>query len=284
MANNPRFTRITIVGLGVIGGSYAKALSALGYTVFGVDRDEQTCELAVRTGAVAKACDTPAEFFGNSDLIVFALYPSQIADYLHENLDAIAQNCVLTDVAGLKSHFVSRIRNSLAGRPDLQFVFCHPMAGREKRGFAYADPAVFRGANFIITPTQDATQETIARIEALAIEMGFGRVKRISPEEHDKRIAFTSQLPHAMAVALVNSDTRNDTGAFIGDSYRDLTRIANINEDLWTQLFLENKDNLVVELDAFASRLQDIRDAVASSDAQALREYFVSATEKRKKL
>lgn len=279
-----KFHTVTVVGLGVIGGSYAKALSALGYRVLGVDSDAQTLQAAADDGAIEQGASDPDAFFAQSDLIVFALYPSRIADYLHAHLHAIAADCVLTDVAGLKSHFVQQICASLADRADLQFVFCHPMAGREKRGYAYADPSVFCGANFIVTPTRTACEETIERVEALAREIGFGRIRRITPQLHDEMIAFTSQLPHAIAVALINGDTHPDTGDFIGDSYRDLTRIANINEDLWTQLFLENADNLIAQLDAFERQLRIVRDAVAARDAQTLRETMIRAGIRRRKL
>lgn len=277
------FNAVTVVGLGVIGGSYAKALSRLGYTVYGVDRDEDSVRAARACGAIVDGAAQPDGFFGISDLIVMALYPTQIKDYIANHIDKIKGGSVICDVAGLKSHFTDEIEAVLPD--DVQFVFCHPMAGREKRGFAYADERVFRGANFIVTPTARTDRGAIVRVCDTAREMGFGRIVEVSPTEHDGIVAFTSQLPHALAVALINSDADPDTtGAFIGDSYRDLTRIANINEQLWCELFMGNRINLIDKIDAFSAQLQRIRDAVAQNDAPALIDCFVSSSARRSKL
>ena len=274
------FRNITIVGLGVIGGSYAISLSKLGYNVYGVDNNLNTITVAKDKGCIVDGGNQPQRFFAKSDLIVMALYPEQIADYLKNNIQFIQPNCVITDVAGLKSHFIEEIENVLPN--NIQFVFCHPMAGREKKGFEFADDKVFIGANFIITPTERTSKDSIEKINTLVMEMGFGSVCMITPKEHDNIIAYTSQLPHALAVALINSDDEDSsTGLFIGDSYRDLTRIANINEKLWAELFLNNKDNLINAIEKFEFQLDNIKKYIKECDKKSLEKDFVKSTMRR---
>ena len=168
---------------------------------------------------------------------------------------------------------------------DVDFVFGHPMAGREKRGIDFASSQVFKGANYIITPTNHNKPENVDLIEKLAFEMGFGRVRRITPSVHDEMIGYTSQLPHAMAVALINSDEEHrDTGSFIGDSYRDLTRIANINEDLWSELFLGNKENLLNSIKKFEEQLDIIKEALIEDNKEELIRCFIKSTKRRENL
>ena len=275
--------RITVVGLGVIGGSYAMALTKAGYEVYGVDKDEDTLSKALAKGVVVASSVDCREFFAKSDLIVMALYPDMIADYLATNVKYIKEGTIITDVAGLKSHFIGAIESVLP--KGVHFVFAHPMAGREKKGFDFADDKVFLGANFIVTPTENTDANAMEKVEQLAKEIGFGQIKRTSPKAHDDIIAYTSQLPHALAVALINSDSEDsETGKFIGDSYRDLTRIANINEKLWSQLFINNKQNLIDKIDEFQKQLELIKKCVQDNDFEGLEELFVKAGIRRTNL
>lgn len=277
-----KIKNITIVGLGVVGGSYAIALSKLGYNVYGIDLDEKSLESAKKQKAIIDGSTTAEKFFPISDLIVFALYPKQILNYLKDNLQFIKKGAILSDVAGIKTHYEDDINKLIENK--YEFVFCHPMAGREKRGFEFATDEVFKGANFIITPTALNKESTLKLVEDLVYEMGFARVKRITPQEHDKLISFTSQLPHAIAVALINSDIFSNTGDFIGDSYRDLTRIANINEVLWTELFLGNKENLLESIENFEEQLDIIKKAIKDDDKEKLKEKFIESSKRREKL
>ncbi len=272
--------KITVIGLGVIGGSYATALKKLGYTVYGADCDAETVKKAVERGIVDDAATTAEAFIPISDIVVIALYPKQVEGELKKISGLLKDGAVITDVAGIKSHFTQRIESILPEYAD--FVFAHPMAGREKKGIDYADDKVFKGANFIITPSKRNKKSSLDTIERLAREMGFRNVMRLTPEEHDKIISFVSQLPHAIAVALVNSDDRQfDTPRFVGDSYRDLTRIANINEKLWSELFLGNKDNLLSSIREFEKYLDIIKKALENDDKAALEEEFIRATKRR---
>ena len=271
---------VTIIGLGVVGGSYAGALSAAGYTVYGVARTTGTIAKAKQRGMIADGGTDAAPFAAKSDVIVIALYPGQVAAELRALAPHLRPGTVVTDVAGIKSLIQKEVEEAL---PDgVEFVFAHPMAGREKRGIDYADPAVLRGANFILVRGANTSQSAIETVRKLAEDMGFGRIVEVSAQRHDEIIGFVSQLPHAIAVALVNSDEESaETEKFIGDSFRDLTRIASINETLWSELFLGNRDNLIRSIDDFTRQLNAIRDALAAGDKDALEALFKSSTERR---
>ena len=271
---------VTIIWLGVVGGSYAGALSAAGYTVYGVARTTGTIAKAKQRGMIADGGTDAAPFAAKSDVIVIALYPGQVAAELRALAPHLRPGTVVTDVAGIKSLIQKEVEEAL---PDgVEFVFAHPMAGREKRGIDYADPAVLRGANFILVRGANTSQSAIETVRKLAEDMGFGRIVEVSAQRHDEIIGFVSQLPHAIAVALVNSDEESaETEKFIGDSFRDLTRIASINETLWSELFLGNRDNLIRSIDDFTRQLNAIRDALAAGDKDALEALFKSSTERR---
>ncbi|MDE5616191.1 MAG: prephenate dehydrogenase [Clostridia bacterium] len=271
---------ITIVGLGVVGGSYAIALSKKGYTVYGVNRSKESLKLALERGAIKEGAQTPEEYFAKSDIIIIALYPDQIVEYLKLYGKFIKNGCLVSDGAGIKSHFVEDI--SKVTPQGCEFLFCHPMAGREKRGFKYADDRVLQGANFLIAKTDSTTQSAIERMTNLVKSIGFGEVRITDVETHDKVIAYTSQLPHAIAVSLINSDDEDsETASFIGDSYRDLTRIANINEDLWSELFLGNKDNLIATITSFEDQLTRLKNSLIEDDRETLKRLFVKSTQRR---
>ncbi len=271
---------ITIVGLGVVGGSYAIALSKKGYTVYGVNRSRQSIEDAIAVKAIKDGAETPEKFFPLSDIIIIALYPDQIVSYLEKYGKYIKKGCLISDVAGIKSKFVEAIA---ANVPEgCEFLFCHPMAGREKRGFKYADDKVLQGANFLIVSTPTTSSQAIERMSRLVTDIGFGRIRITDVATHDEVIAYTSQLPHAIAVALINSDDENsETASYIGDSYRDLTRIANINEDLWSELFFGNKGNLISTITRFENQLAEIKRAIAEDDCQSLKAMFIKSSQRR---
>lgn len=276
--------KIVIVGLGVIGGSFAMALNEAGYKdVFGIDTNPETIKKAEELGIIKKGSPNGEDFLKEADLVIISIYPKIVKTFVENNKDNFKNGAIITDATGIKGMFINEIIKILPENVD--FVFGHPMAGREKRGIDFASSKVFKGANYIITPIERNKEENIKLIENLAYEIGFKRVRRITPEFHDEMIGFTSQLPHAMAVALINSDEEGrDTGSFIGDSYRDLTRIANINEDLWSELFLGNKENLLKAINNFELQLDLIKKAIYDDDKEALKQYFIKSTKRREKL
>ena len=276
--------RILIVGLGVIGGGYAMALKKAGYTeIYGIDKNIDTLKKAEKLGIIKKGYIDEGEIIQDADIIVLAVYPNLVKDFIVRNISKFKNNAVITDVTGIKQLFIDDVISILPNNID--FVFAHSIFGREKKGIDYATNEVFKDANFIITVTEKNKDENIRLIEELAYKMGFKNIKRVSPKVHDEIIAFTSQLPHALAVALINSDIEGrDTGQFIGDSYRDLTRIANINESLWSQLFLGNKKNLLKAIYNFQEELYKIKNYIENENKEKLEELFIEASLRRERL
>lgn len=275
---------IVVVGLGVIGGSYAKALKNAGYTnIFGIDKNQETLQKAKEQGLIKEGFQDGSICIKDADLIILSIYPRLVRGFIEDNKNNFKDGAVITDATGIKEMFIKEVIDALPDKVD--FVFGHPMAGREKKGIDFSSAEVFRGANYLITVIERNKEENIQLIEKLAKEMGFNKIKRICPKFHDEMISFTSQLPHALAVALINADVEGrDTGSFIGDSYRDLTRIANINEDLWSELFLGNKNNLIKSIIMFENELMKIKSALIHDDKDKLKELFKESTKRREKL
>lgn len=275
---------IVIIGLGVIGGGYAMALREAGYTeVYGVDSNITTLEKAKALGIIKEGCITGESVIPKADLIILAVYPDLVKDFIRKNIKLFKDGLIITDVTGIKEPFIEEVTEILP--ENIDFVFGHPMAGREKKGIDYATNSVFKGANYLITVTQKNKEKNIELIQELAYKMGFKKVKKISPKYHDEMIAFTIQLPHALAVALINSDIEGrDTGSFIGDSYRELTRIANINETLWSELFLGNKNNLIASIENFQRELESIKECIKNDNKDGLEKLFVKSTKRRENL
>ena len=276
--------KVVVVGIGVIGGSFAMALKEAGYDdVNAIDTNKETLVKAKNLGLIKEGSVDGTELIKDADLIIISLYPRLVKDFIIKNKENFKDGAIITDATGIKKMFIEDVANVLP--ENIDFVFGHTMAGREKKGIDFADSKVFKGANYILTPISRNKPENLDKIENLAYELGFKRVKRITPEYHDEMIGYTSQLPHTLAVALVNSDIEGrETGSFIGDSYRDLTRIANINEDLWSELFLGNKENLLTSIENFEVELDKIKNAIKDDDTETLKALFIKSTNRREKL
>jgi prephenate dehydrogenase len=275
---------ITIVGLGLIGGSYALALRELNpKRLYAVDIDEEAIKLGEKRGIIDKGFLGPEIPLKESDLVIICIYPKSIKKFIKDNIDNFKSGAVITDVVGIKKEFAKDINSIL--REDIDFIFGHPMAGREFTGLRYASKEIFKGANYIITPTERNKEKNIRLIENIAKDMGFKHVEKISVEKHDEVIGFVSQLPHVIAVSLVNSDNLEiDTGKFTGDSYMDLTRIARINTKLWTELFIGNKENLINHIEKFEKNIADIKHALINEDTEALGNILNRASKKREEM
>lgn len=272
---------ILIVGLGLMGGSYAKALSAKGYEVGAVTREQSSIDYALAHGIIAHGMtEVTAEYVGRFDIVVFALYPKLFIEWVAKYQHLLKKGAILTDVTGVKSEVVYPVQEML--REDLEFIGAHPMAGREVYGVENANTEMFCGANYIVTPTERNTEEAIVLCEALGRELGFARISRLAPREHDEMIGFLSQLTHCIAVSLMTCKDSEDLVAYTGDSFRDLTRIARINEDMWSELFLMNKETLLHEIDVFAAQLGNLRARLADGDAEALKEMMRLSTARRR--
>ena len=273
--------KICIVGLGLIGGSYAMGLSKKNHEVYGIDKNIDTINYAIQNGYIKAGFTDDYNILSEMDLIILAIYPQSILNFLTENNKFFNRNQVITDVCGIKTSFVYKA-SLLSG--EATYLSHHPMAGKEKIGIEYADSNIFKGANFLITPIENTPIQAIKLIDSIGKDLEFGRISVISPERHDKMIGFTSQLTHAIAVSLVNSDSDEETKSFIGDSYRDLTRIAMINEKLWSELFLENKTELLNHIENFEKELDVLKNALKTNDKEKLNELFKHSTIVRKKM
>ena len=273
-------TRLLVVGMGLIGGSLAAALSAAGYTVGGLDPDGDAVAYARARGYIADGrTDPDPAYLASYDVILLALYPHILENWVRENAAHLRPGTVLSDATGVKGDLVGRVQAML---PDgVSFIAAHPMAGRETSGVRQADPVLFRGANFLITPTERNTEGEIALCRSIGRALGCGRIAVLSPAAHDEMIAFVSQLTHLIAVALMTCRDSAELSDYTGDSFRDLTRIAHINDAMWSELFLLNRTALLAEMDRFAAQFAYLRAALADGDREALCEAMRLSTKRR---
>lgn len=272
---------ITVVGLGVIGGSYVQALKGLGHVVYGIDKDIETLEKAKKDGCIQEGYTDGHEIIEKSDLTIICLYPSLVLDFIKTH--QFKKGSIVTDVVGIKSYFLQQAFEIID--PSVEYVSGHPMAGREKKGYDYASKEVFQNANYIVIQHPNNNLDKIEWMCQFVSQLGFKSVKIMSPESHDEIISFTSQLPHMIAVALMNSDNQKyDTGKYIGDSFRDLTRIANINADLWSELFLNNKEYLLTSMEQFEKQFDLLKQALFTNDEDSLKDMFHESSKRRENL
>ena len=272
--------RVLIVGLGLIGGSYAKALTKKGYHVSAITRSPETIAYALEHGIIAEgSADIDPKIIGQADIVVFALYPQVFIDWLKEHQQLLKPGAILTDVTGVKCSVVYEVQSLL--RPDAEFIAAHPMAGREVYGVENSDETIFQKANYIVTPTDKNTASAIALCEALGHELGFARVSRLSPEDHDDMIGFLSQLTHCIAISLMNCNDTPGMEAYTGDSFRDLTRIARINDRMWSELFMRNREQLLRHMDAFSDSFAAFRQMLEDGNVEAMREAMRRSTARR---
>lgn len=272
---------ITVVGLGVIGGSFVKALKGKGYDVYGVDCDLKTLEMAKAEGCIIEGYQDGHEIIARSDLTIICLYPSKVLEFIANH--QFKKGSIVTDVVGIKSYFLKQALAIID--KDVEYISGHPMAGREKKGYLYASQEVFYNANYIVIQHESNQLDKIEWMRQFVGKLGFKSVKIMSPYDHDEIISFTSQLPHTLAVALMNSnDEKYETGKYIGDSFRDLTRIANINADLWSELFFHNKEYLLASMERFEKEFDQLKQAIANGDEKTLKAKFLESSRRREKL
>ena len=273
-------TKILIVGLGLIGGSYAMALSKKGYSVSCITKEQKDIDYALERGMIAYGTtELDRELIASSELVIFALYPTVFIKWIEENQMLFAPGTIITDVTGVKGSIVNEVQSIL--RPDVEFIAAHPMAGRERSGVEYSDDNVFKGANYIVTPTEKNTPNAIELARRLGEELGFARISELTVEEHDEMIAFLSQLTHCIAVTLMTCNEKEGLEKYTGDSFRDLTRIAKINDLMWSELFVMNKEALLSQMDRFAEEFARLRTYVAEGNRDEMRKMMKTSTERR---
>lgn len=273
---------VLIVGLGLMGGSYARALTGLGYRVTAIDRDPEAIAYALAEGIIRDGSaseETEEKLVREADALVFALYPGIFPEWVEKHQHLFKAGARMTDVTGVKSCVVYRIQELL--RPDVEFIAAHPMAGRERSGVENSDAGIFRDANYIVVPTEKNTAGGIQWCGGLGKALGCGRITVLSPEEHDDMIAFVSQLTHCIAVSLMTCSDNTHLAEYTGDSFRDLTRIARINDRMWSELFLLNREALLKQMDIFLEELKGFREMLAAGDTEGMREKMRLSTERR---
>lgn len=273
--------RILIVGLGLIGGSYAMGLKKFGFKIDAITNDKNSIDYALKKGIIDEGSSSVnGDMISKADMIIFALYPHTFLEWIKENQKYIKPGTLLTDVTGVKGCIVYKIQEIL--RDDLEFIAAHPMAGRETSGVENSTDEMFRGANYIVTPTEKNTPDAIETCMEIGRLLGFARVSCLSPEEHDDMIGFVSQLTHCIAVSLMTCNDSEHIEKFTGDSFRDLTRIAKINDVMWSELFLANKEPLLRQMELFEKQFERLKNTLENEDIEQMREIMRKSTERRK--
>lgn len=274
---------ILIVGLGLLGGSYAMALKRQGYRVSAITRQQSSIDYALAHEIIDDGTtEVDAALLASADVVVFALYPSTFREWIRENGHLLKAGTILTDVTGVKSRLVYEIQAMLP--EGVEFIAAHPMAGREVYGVENSTDAIFHGANYIVVPTEKNTEEAIELCRSLGEVLGFARVSVLSPEQHDEAIAFLSQLTHCIAVSLMCANDNPDLDKYTGDSFRDLTRIANINDEMWSELFLENREALLREMQIYRTAFDRLYDCIETGDREKMREMMRLSAERRRRI
>lgn len=272
--------RILIVGLGLIGGSYAMGLSKKGYEVYAIARQQKSIDYAKEHGLIVDGMtEVNKDFVKSFDRVVLALYPKVLLSWVEQYKDYLNESAIVTDVTGIKCEIIYKIQEMLPS--SIEFIGAHPMAGREVYGVENANDEIFKNANYIITPTDKNTEKGVGFAREIAEELCFKNISTLSPSEHDTMIAFLSQLTHCIAVSLMTCKDNTKLHEYTGDSFRDLTRIANINENMWSELFLMNKDKLVQEMDCFIDEFKLLRDSIQNEDVESIKEKMRLSSHRR---
>ena len=273
-----------IVGLGLIGGSYAKALRNLKVRkILGMDISHGIARACLNANMIDEVVEEGGRNLKEADVIICSVYPEAVMGFVRQNVQNFAEGMLMTDATGVKGTMPREIQELLP--EGCEFISGHPMAGRQGSGLGMSDAAIFNNSNYIIVPTEKNTPEAVSWLEDFAKALGCARSVKVSMEDHDKIIAYTSDLPHITAVALVNSASYNEnTQYFIAGGFRDATRVADINPDLWSDLFLSNRDNVIAEIENYQSQLERWKKAIVENDRETLKKIMREAGPRRRML
>lgn len=274
-------TKIGIIGLGLIGGSYAQAFSSQGFEVGAIDSREESIDYAIERGWIAHGkSNVDADYIKQFNIVIFALYPLTFLDWLKQYQYCLGENTLITDVTGVKGCIVYKIQEML--RSDLEYIGAHPMAGREVSGVENSKKEIFKDANYIVTPTAKNTDYAICVCKEIGTILGFKNITTLSPEKHDEMIAFLSQLTHCIAISLMTCRNTASLAEYSGDSFRDLTRIAKINDNMWSELFLLNKEELLKQMELFEGAFKKLKQCIEEEKKDEIREIMRLSTYQRK--
>ena len=272
--------KILIVGLGLLGGSYAKILKRFGFHISAITKEQSSIDYAIKEKIIDDgSTKLDKRMIGDADLVIFALYPHVFVEWIEQNQGLLKSGTLITDVTGVKGSIVYKIQDML--RSDVEFIAAHPMAGREVSGVENSTDKLFAGANYIVTPTEKNTTGAIQTCMELGRLLGFSNVTTLSPEEHDEMIGFLSQLTHCIAITLMTCNDKENMEKFTGDSFRDLTRIARINDLMWSELFVANKSALLEQMNLFMDKFNELKNMLEAEDVDGMREMMRCSTERR---
>ncbi|MEE0685700.1 MAG: prephenate dehydrogenase/arogenate dehydrogenase family protein [Lachnospiraceae bacterium] len=272
--------KILIVGLGLLGGSYARVLKRFGFHISAITKDQSSIDYAINENLIDQgSTELDEKIIGEADLVIFALYPHVFVEWIEKNQHLLKSGSLITDVTGVKGSIVYKIQDML--RDDVEFIAAHPMAGREVSGVENSSDKIFAGANYIVTPTEKNTPDAIQTCMELGRLLGFSNVATLSPEEHDEMIGFLSQLTHCIAVTLMTCNDKEHMENFTGDSFRDLTRIARINDLMWSELFVANKEALLDQMNLFMDKFIELKEMLENEDIEGMRKMMRYSTERR---
>lgn len=272
---------VAVVGMGLIGGSICKAVKEkCSCTVWGCDTDGEVCEKALKENCVDEIIEKGK--LSQADITFVCLYPEATAKFIKKNADVFKKGSIVCDVCGVKEYITEKCEDVLS-KNGVFYVGTHPMAGREFSGFDYSQAELFEGADFIITRTDNTDKKSVKKVAALAKEMGFGEIVYSTPEEHDKIIAYTSQLAHIVSSAYIKSPTLEKQPGFSAGSFLDMTRVAKLNEKMWTSLFLLNRKALKFELDMLIAHLKQFRSAIKYEDDEELAKLLADGRKRKEK-
>ena len=272
--------RILIVGLGLLGGSYARILKRFGFRISAITKEQSSIDYALREGIIDEgSAELDEKLIGEADIVIFALYPHIFVEWIEKNQHLLKSGALITDVTGVKCSIVYKVQEML--RSDVEFIAAHPMAGREVSGVENSTDKMFAGANYIVTPTDKNTPEAIETCMELGRLLGFSNVTTLSPEEHDEMIGFLSQLTHCIAITLMTCNDKENMEKFTGDSFRDLTRIARINDLMWSELFVENKAALLEQMNLFMDKFNELKSMLETEDIDGMRKMMRHSTQRR---
>lgn len=272
--------KILIVGLGLLGGSYARVLKRFGFHISAITKEQSSIEYALKEHIIDEGTtQIDRKIIGEADVVIFALYPHIFVEWIEQNQELLKSGALITDVTGVKGSVVYKIQDML--RSDVEFIAAHPMAGLEVSGVENSTDKMFAGANYIVTPTAKNTPEAIQTCMELGRLLGFSNVATLSPEEHDEMIGFLSQLTHCIAITLMTCNDKENMEKFTGDSFRDLTRIARINDLMWSELFVANKEALLEQMNLFIDKFGELKAMLESEDVDGMRKMMRDSTERR---
>lgn len=266
-----------IVGLGMMGGSYGERLSKAGYSVYATDIDPEALEIGRNRGIIRNEGESEEELLGSADYLILALPPSLCVPWVEAHQKKMKKGIILTDILGVKSRFVDEMQNLL--EDDRELISMHPMTGKETKGVVHSSGNIFNSSNMLIVPSKKNTPRGIKFAKELSKILDVKNVRIVPLEEHDRVVGYVSHLPHLLAVGLINSCPNKDIVECAGTAFRDFSRIANINESLWGEIFMENRGELIPLIDEYVERLTRLEKAMREEDREALNEELKKSRE-----